>query len=228
MRKRMILAIVLVLTLIVSAVPAMAAGSVSASLSVDSSSISAGSTVTVTVYAEVDSCGSGGISISYDSSVFELTGGSCTLSGTDLSYFDASTKDGAFAYANNQAISGSAFQFTLKAKNAPSSGSSTTRVNLPLSPARPTDSVCIAPRLSGASATSVALALVVPVIVISAVLVSAGISAARRTLRMGSVTDWVIARSEIWLRKRFSSRLPKRPVSRCQSRTTYRPFFTVM
>lgn len=128
MRKRMILAIVLVLTLIVSAVPAMAAGSVSASLSVDSSSISAGSTVTVTVYAEVDSCGSGGISISYDSSVFELTGGSCTLSGTDLSYFDASTKDGAFAYANNQAISGSAFQFTLKAKNAPSSGSSTVTV----------------------------------------------------------------------------------------------------
>ena len=120
MRKKMILAITLVLALVLSAVPAMAAGSVSAWLSADSTSVSAGSAVTVTVSAEVDSCGSGGVSVSYDSSVFELTGGSCLLSGADISYFDASTKDGAFAYANNQAISGSVFQFTLKVKsNAP-------------------------------------------------------------------------------------------------------------
>lgn len=128
MRKRMILATVLVLALVFSAVPALAAGSVSASLSADSTSVSAGSTVTVTVSAEVDSCGSGGISVSFDNSVFELTGGSCTLSGTDLSYFDASTRDGAFAYSGTSAISGSVFQFTLKAKSAPSSGSATVSV----------------------------------------------------------------------------------------------------
>lgn len=123
MRKRMILALCLIAALLLSAVPAMAAGSVNAWLSASSTSVSAGDTVTVTVSAEVDSCGSGGVSVSYDSAVFELTGGSCLLSGTDLSYFDASTKDGAFAYANNQAISGSAFQFTLKVKSGAPGGS---------------------------------------------------------------------------------------------------------
>ena len=127
MRKRMIMALCLVLVLL-SAVPAMAAGSVSAWLSASNTSVSAGSTVTVTVSAEVDNCGSGGVSISFDSSVFELTDGSCTLSGTDLSYFDTSTQDGAFAFANNKAISGSAFQFTLKVKDSAKGGSHTVSV----------------------------------------------------------------------------------------------------
>ena len=123
MRKRMILALCLALVVLMTAVPAMAAGSVNAWLGADKTSVSAGSTVTVTVSAEVDSCGSGGVSVSFDSSAFELTGGSCLLSGTDLSYFDASTRDGAFAYSGTSAISGGAFQFTLKAKSGASSGS---------------------------------------------------------------------------------------------------------
>ena len=119
----MILVLVLVLVLSFGAVPAMAAGSVNAWISADTTSVSAGGSVTVTVSAEVDSCGSGGVSVSFDSSAFELTGGSCLLNGADLSYFDAATKDGAFAYANNQAISGNAFQFTLKAKSTATGGS---------------------------------------------------------------------------------------------------------
>ena len=77
MRKRMILALSLVLVLMLGAIPAMAAGYVDAWLNADTTSVSAGSTVTVTVSAEVDSCGSGGISVSFDGSAFELTGGSC-------------------------------------------------------------------------------------------------------------------------------------------------------
>lgn len=128
MRKKMILALCLVLAVLLTAVPAMAAGSVDAWLSADSTSADPGSTVTVTVSAEVDNCGSGGIYVNFDSAVFELTGGSCLLSGTDLSYFDASTRDGAFAYDGTSAISGSVFQFTLKVKDGAPAGSHSVNV----------------------------------------------------------------------------------------------------
>ena len=128
MRKRMILALGLVLALLLSAVPAMAAGSVNAWLSADSTSVSAGSSVTVTVSAEVDSCGSGGVEVSFDSSVFELTGGSCTVSGAFMTDFSASSRDGVFAFDSASAISGTAFQFTLKVKSGARAGSHTVSV----------------------------------------------------------------------------------------------------
>ena len=128
MKKRLFLALCLVLVVALTAIPAMAASSVDAWLSADTTTITPGSTVSITVSAEVDNCGSGGISVSFDSAVFELTGGSCLLSGTDLSYFDASTKDGAFAYAGSSAISGSAFQFSLKVKDSAPAGSYTVSV----------------------------------------------------------------------------------------------------
>ena len=128
MKKRLFLALCLVLAVMLTAIPAMAAGSVDAWLSAYTTSVTPGSTVNVTVSAEVDNCGSGGISVGFDSAVFELTGGSCTLSGTDLSYFDASTKDGAFAYAGSNAISGEAFRFTLKVKDSAPAGSHTVNV----------------------------------------------------------------------------------------------------
>ena len=128
MKKRLFLALCLVLAVMLTAIPAMAASSVDAWLSADTTTITPGSTVSITVSAEVDNCGSGGISVSFDSAVFELTGGSCLLSGTDLSYFDASTKDGAFAYAGSSAISGSAFQFSLKVKDSAPAGSYTVSV----------------------------------------------------------------------------------------------------
>ena len=128
MKKRLFLALCLVLVVALTAIPAMAASSVDAWLSADTTSITPGSTVNITVSAEVDNCGSGGISVSFDSAVFELTGGSCLLSGTDLSYFDTSTKDGAFAYSGSSAISGSAFQFSLKVKDSAPAGSYTVSV----------------------------------------------------------------------------------------------------
>lgn len=128
MIKKVILALCLVLAVLLTAVPAMAAGSVDAWLSASATSADPGSTVTVTVSAEVDNCGSGGISVSFDSAVFELTGGSCLLSGTLMGDFDLSARDGVFAYESSSAISGSVFQFTLKVKDGAPAGSHTVNV----------------------------------------------------------------------------------------------------
>ena len=116
MKKRLIPALCLVLALLLTAMPAMAAGYVSVSLSAGSSSAAEGDTVNFTVYAEVDSCGSGGVEVSFDSSVFEMVSGSCNISGTGLSDFSTSNRDGIFAFDGTGSVSGSAFQFALKVK----------------------------------------------------------------------------------------------------------------
>ena len=123
MKKRLIPALCLVLALLLTAMPAMAAGYVSVSLSAGSSSAAEGDTVNFTVYAEVDSCGSGGVEVSFDSSVFEMVSGSCNISGTDLSYFDPAARDGAFAFSGTGSVSGGAFQFVLKVKKGAPAGS---------------------------------------------------------------------------------------------------------
>lgn len=128
MKKRLIWIVSLALVAMLAAMPAAAAGSVDASVSADSTSVNAGSTVTVTVSAQVDACVDGGVEVSFDSDVFELTGGRCTLSDADIDYFDTSSRDGAFAFSDPTAISGSAFSFTLKVKDSAPSGSHTVSV----------------------------------------------------------------------------------------------------
>lgn len=123
MKRKITWLLCLLLTLALVAVPVMAT-TVSISLSAGSTTVNGGDKVTVTVSANVDSCGSGGIEVSYDSKVFELVSGECLLSGADISYFDASSKDGAFAFSSNTAISGKAFKFVLKVKDSASIGSS--------------------------------------------------------------------------------------------------------
>ena len=83
------------------------------------------------------------------------------------------------------------------------------------------------PSASGASAVSIAPPSVVPVIVISLVLVSAGMEAVSFTVRTGSGIDSVTVRSASRARKAARSRLPKRPLLICQSSTTYSPLRTV-
>ena len=123
MRKIIILAMCLVLLLTISVLPVMAASSVNASLSADSTSVSIGSNVTVTVYAEVDSCGDGGIKVSFDNSAFSLVSGSCLVSNAFMSTFQTSTGHGAFAFQNSSPVSGAVFQFTLSVKESAPSGS---------------------------------------------------------------------------------------------------------
>ena len=70
MKKRLFLALCLVLAMMLTAIPAKAAGSVDAWITANNTSVKAGDEVKITVYAEVDNCGAGGIYVSFDSSVF--------------------------------------------------------------------------------------------------------------------------------------------------------------
>ena len=87
MKKRLFLALCLVLVVALTAIPAMAAGSVDAWLSADTTSVAPGSTVNITVSAEVDNCGAASVEIFFDSSVFDLTSGECTVSGNPPVYY---------------------------------------------------------------------------------------------------------------------------------------------
>lgn len=124
MNRKIIKYVCLLLIIATVTTQAFAASSVSVSLSASDTSVNSGDTVTVTVSASVDSCGSGGIKISFDSSVFEFVSGKWLLSNTFMSDFSPSSKDGVFAFDGSKSISGSVFQFELKVKNSASLGSS--------------------------------------------------------------------------------------------------------
>ncbi len=126
MKKFLILFFSVLLTLIL-AVPVSAASSVSASLSVSDKTVNAGDKVTVTVSATVDSCGSGGIELSYDSKVFDLSSGQWLLSKAFMTDFDKGSKDGVFAFDSASKVSGKVFKFVLTVKkNAPTGKSNVT------------------------------------------------------------------------------------------------------
>ena len=133
MKRKITLALCLLLMLALTAAPVLAAGSVSVSAVADKISVVGGDTVTITVSAEVDKCGLCYIEISFDSNVFDLVSGDCTFNGLkiseDIAYFDPDTQDGAFTLANEKAISGSVFEFTLKVKDSATSGSYTVSMN---------------------------------------------------------------------------------------------------
>lgn len=102
-----------------------AASSVSVSLSANDTSVNSGDTITVTVNASVDSCGSGGIKLSFDSGIFQLISGKWLVSNTFMSDFSTTSKDGVFAFDGSKAISGSVFQFQLKVKDKAAIGNHT-------------------------------------------------------------------------------------------------------
>ena len=116
MRKFLITMLALLLILS-TAVTAFAATSVSASLSASNKNPTRGDKVTITVSATVDSCGSGGIDISFDTSAFELVSGEWSLSGTFMKDFSTSSKDGVFAFESAKKVSGKVFKFVLKVKD---------------------------------------------------------------------------------------------------------------
>lgn len=115
--KKIIVFLSCLLLLTVLSVPVLAAGSASIGLSADKASVSSGDTVTVTVSASVDSCGSGGVELSYDSGKFSLVSGEWLLSGAFMTDFSAVSGDGVFAFESAKGISGSVFRFVLKVKD---------------------------------------------------------------------------------------------------------------
>ena len=123
MRKYITFAVCLLLMLALTASPVLAAKSVSVTASPDKSNVSGGDTVTVTVSAEVDSCQQGGIEISFDTAVFELVSGKCTLSDAFMGDFATKTQDGVFVFDGSSAISGGVFEFTMKVKDSAVAGS---------------------------------------------------------------------------------------------------------
>lgn len=118
MKKRILLCMLAVLLVILTATQVFAAGSVSISLSSNKTSVNSGDRFTVTVYATVDSCGSGGIDVSYNTAVFREVESKCVLSGTALSGSDV------FAFESSTPISGNAFQITFEVKSGAALGSS--------------------------------------------------------------------------------------------------------
>ena len=128
--KRVIIFLSCLLMVMAICVPAFAAGSASIGLSADRTSVSGGQTVTVTVSAYVDSCGSGGVELSYDRSVFSLESGEWLLSGAFMTDFSTGSGDGVFAFEKATAVSGNAFRFVLAVKDGASVGNSTVSVSM--------------------------------------------------------------------------------------------------
>lgn len=126
--KKFLLLFCAILLLVSTALPVFAASSVSASLSVSDKTVNAGDKITITVSANVDSCGSGGVEISFDASVFELMSGDWVLKNTFMSDFSTKSKDGVFAFDSATKVSGKVFKFVLKVKSGADLGKSTVKV----------------------------------------------------------------------------------------------------
>ncbi len=122
----------LVLALLLAALTIPVAAAPSASLSASKTSANAGETVTVYVSVPAMECKYGGAEVSFDSKVFELTGGKWLLSGTTMADFTIDNKDGVFAYTGATGISGNILELKLKIKDSAASGKSTVKVSLTL------------------------------------------------------------------------------------------------
>lgn len=122
----------LVLALLIAALTIQVSAAPSAKLTASKTSANAGDTVTVAVSISSMDCKAGGATVSFDSKVFELTGGKWLLSGAFITDFSTSTKDGVFAYTGATGISGKILELKLKVKDSAASGKSTVKVSLTL------------------------------------------------------------------------------------------------
>ena len=113
-----IVAILLCLFLIGTlAVPAAAAGA-HMSISSSNGSVYRGDTFSLTVNLSNDQpVSNGGIVLSYDSSVFELTGGSCSVSNATLAEVSAANGGGVFLLQTDAVVSGTIFTINMKVKS---------------------------------------------------------------------------------------------------------------
>lgn len=101
-------------------------GALALSVSAEGSSVSVtpsattlerGDTFTiVATLTNADEINTGGVALSYDESVFELTGGTCDISGVLFGQVGVSDKAGAFMLSAPTKLSGKIFTFTFKVK----------------------------------------------------------------------------------------------------------------
>lgn len=96
----------------------VSAASAHMSLSGSPASAARGETVSVTVNLSNDQpVAYGGIVLSFDSTVFEITGGSCHVSGATLAEVSASRGGGTFILQNDEVVSGRIFTINLRVKS---------------------------------------------------------------------------------------------------------------
>ena len=115
------IAILLCLFLIGTLAPSVSAASAHMSLSSSAGTVYRGDTFTLTVTLSNDQpVSNGGIVLSYDSSAFELLGGSCSVSNATLAEVSAANGGGVFLLQNDAVVSGTIFTINMKVKsNAP-------------------------------------------------------------------------------------------------------------
>lgn len=122
----------LALVLLIAAMAIQVSAAPSASLSANKTSVNAGDTVTVKVSVSKMDCKSGGVEVSFDSKIFELTSGKWLLDGAFITDFSAASKDGVFAYTGETSISGNILELKLKVKDGAAGGKSNVKVSLTL------------------------------------------------------------------------------------------------
>lgn len=126
--KKKITCLACLLLVFALATSVFAASSVEVTLEAGSTNASSGDEITIDVSAVVDSCGSGGIEVSFDTKVFELVSGKWVLEGTFMDDFSTSSKDGVFALDSDSPIQGNVFTMVLKVKDGAALGKSSVSV----------------------------------------------------------------------------------------------------
>ena len=116
-----ITAILLCLTLICTLAVTASAASAHMSLSSSAGTVHRGDTFTLTVsLSNNQPISNGGIVLSYDSSVFEMLGGTCHVSNATLKEVSPANGGGVFLLENDAVVSGTIFTIEMKVKsNAP-------------------------------------------------------------------------------------------------------------
>lgn len=123
--KRFLVIFLCILLTLSTAMPVLAAGA-SMGLSASSGTVHRGDSFTVTVkLSNSQAIDRGGIVLKYDSSVFEITGGSCNVSGATLAEVSAGRKGGVFALEDAKVVSGTIFTINMKVKKDAPFGSYT-------------------------------------------------------------------------------------------------------
>ena len=131
MKKYLTILLCLMLILSVS-VAAHAAGSANMSLSTSGSALYPGDSFTVTVkLSNTQSVSNGGIVLKFDSSIFEITGGSCNISGA-TGEVKVSRGGGVFSVEQDKVISGNIFTIKMKVKSGAAAGKYTISGNASL------------------------------------------------------------------------------------------------
>ena len=122
--KRIVAILLCLILMGTLALSASAAGSAHMSLSSSASTVYRGDSFTITVSLSNDQpVSNGGVVLSYDSSVFELTGGSCSVSNATLAEVSAANGGGVFLLQSDAVVSGTIFTINMKVKSDAAFGS---------------------------------------------------------------------------------------------------------